>query len=195
SLLCKGMNGWPVWLPPLALLAATWFLVRAWAGGRIKERRPLLAALAFGMAAVGWVALNWGFRAWGIPDTGEQLDRQAFRASVPTGRANPAGRKIHEALAEMDDPAGAGAAWLARLGQARRLPVAVLQNPAKEGTGPVLSHLAACEKMTTRLEERSRTLRAAGKPGPAFDRLAEILTLSRALRNKAPWISYRAGVK
>src|SRR5207245_348514 len=101
SLLCRGMSGWQLWLPPLVMLLATRMLVRAWAGGRIKERKPLAALIGFALAALFWIALNFAYRAWEIPEVGEPLDRQAFRASVPTGRTNQAGQKIQEALGEI----------------------------------------------------------------------------------------------
>src|SRR5262249_61191975 len=64
SLFCGGMSGWQLWVPPLTMLLATWFLVRAWAGGRIKERQPLAALIGFGLAATVWGLLDFGFGAW-----------------------------------------------------------------------------------------------------------------------------------
>ncbi len=90
SLLCGGMSGWQLLLPPLILLAAGHVLVRAWAGGRIKERKPVIALAGFGAAALVWLGVNLGHRAWAIPDVGEPVDRIAFRARgspTPTWRA------------------------------------------------------------------------------------------------------------
>ena len=52
SLLCLGMNGWQLWVPPLVMLLATHVLTRAWAGGCIKERGPM--ALLIGFARRPW---------------------------------------------------------------------------------------------------------------------------------------------
>src|SRR5207302_9985147 len=74
SLLCLGMGGWQLWVPPLIMLIASYVLVRAWAGGRIKERKPLAALVGFGLAACAWIILNYGIRAWEIPE-----DRKSTR--------------------------------------------------------------------------------------------------------------------
>jgi hypothetical protein len=204
SLLCLGMSGWQVWVPPLVALAATRALLRAWAGGRIKERKPLTALAGFGLAALAWAALVFAFRAWDIPDLGEPVDRAAFRASVPSGPDNPAGQKIQEALADFETPGVAAAEdwlplwrrdWLALLAEVSRLPVGVIETPRGDGELPLLKHLAVCRKMTGQLRFLAEVALKEGKPAAAVDHLARILALSRNLRNKAPLASYLVGVE
>jgi hypothetical protein len=195
SLLCQGMAGWQVWLPPLALLAATRLLMRAWAGGRMWERRPLAAMTGIGVAALAWVLVNYGFRAWEIPDVGEPLDREAFRASVPSGADNQAGAKIQEAVAALDAPPGQQGLWLARMAEAARLPLGVIERPSPAGMAPTLTHLPGCRKIAERLAALAQAERGQGNPGRAFEHLAQMLALSRNLRNKAPALSYLSGVE
>src|SRR5439155_2640750 len=94
SLLCRGMSGWQMWLPPVGMLIATRMLIRAWAGGRIKDRKPLAGLVGFAAAALVWFGVNCGYRAWQIPDVGEPMDSLAFRVSIPTGNANLAAQRI-----------------------------------------------------------------------------------------------------
>jgi hypothetical protein len=203
SLLCLGMGGWQVWVLPLVALAATRALVRAWAGGRIKERKPLLALAGFGLVALAWAALVFAFRAWNIPDLGEPLDRAAFRASIPTGLDNPAGQKIQEALADFDNP-GAGAEdwlplwrhdWLSLLAEVTNLPAGVIETPRGDGELPLLKHLVVCRRMAGQLRFLAQGALKEGKPAAAVDHLAQILALSRNLRNKAPLASYLVGIE
>jgi hypothetical protein len=203
SLLCLGMGGWQVWVLPLVALAATRSLVRAWAGGRIKERKPLTALAGFGLVALAWAGLVLAFRAWDIPDLGEPLDRAAFRASIPSGRDNPAGQKIQEALADFENPGAAAEDWLplwrrdwlSLLAETTRLPVGVIENPRGDGELPLLKHLAGCRRMAGQLRFLAQVALKEGKPGAAVDHLARILALSRNLRNKAPLASYLVGVE
>ena len=88
SLLCRGMGGWQLWLAPVAMLIATRLLIRAWTGGRIKERRPLAALIGFAAVGVVWAGANFAYRAWEIPDVGEPVDREAFRMALPQGQQN-----------------------------------------------------------------------------------------------------------
>jgi hypothetical protein len=202
SLLCLGMSGWQVWVLPVVALAAGRTLVRAWAGGRAKERRPLTALAGFTLAALAWVGVVLAGRAWEIPDAGEPLDRSAFRATVPTGRDNPAGQLIQEALADLGNPGAAADEWLplwrrdwqTLLAEASRLPVGVIEVPRGDGENPILTHLAVCRKMTAKLRTLAREALKAGQPGDALDHLTQILTLSRNLRNKAVLASYLVGV-
>jgi hypothetical protein len=197
SLLCQGMGGWQVWLPPLALLAATRFLMRAWVGGRIKEWKPLAAVAGFGLAALAWVGVNYGFRAWEVPDVGQPMDRTAFRASVPAGRSNPAGQKIQEALGELEDAKGNVAVWRARLAEADRLPAGVLESPPADGPSPTPRYLPACKKMTDQLrvlaaealkqprpafalEHLAQLAREAGKTQPILEEMAQAPALAQA---------------
>src|SRR5262249_39582676 len=135
SLFCGGMSGWQLWVPPLTMLLATWFLVRAWAGGRIKERQPLAALIGFGLAATVWVLLNFGFRAWEIPDVGKPIDAVAFRAGLPIGKEDAAKKAIDQAIAQYGD---GNEQWLASIAEAARLPVGVLEMPRSDGQSPRL---------------------------------------------------------
>ena len=188
SLLCGGMSGWQLWMPPLTMLVATWYLVRAWAAGRIKERKPLTALISFGLAATVWVSLNLGFRAWEIPDVGKPIDPVAFRAKLPIGNDDPAAKAIQQAVGQFGERKDQ---WLAEIAKAARLPAGVLEVPRADGQLPLLTHLPACRKMTDELLRQAR----AKEPGPAFEHLAQILALSRNLRNKAPLESYLAGIQ
>jgi hypothetical protein len=194
TLLCRGMMGWQAWLAPLAMLVATRLAVRAWVGGRIKERRPLALMIGFGAAGLVWAVLNYGFRAWEIADVGEPMDRKAFRALVPFGRDNAAGLKIEEALGEIDNREGEGP-WQARLAEAAHLPLGVIGSPPSEGPSPTPRHLPAARTMTTRVRTLAENALKTGKPESAFNYLAQLLMLSRTLRHKAPLASYRAGIE
>jgi hypothetical protein len=194
SLICGGMGGWQVWLPPLTLLVATRILMRPWAGGRIKERKPLLALIGFGLAALVWIAANLGFRAWEIPDVGEPMDRKAFRASVPAGRKNRAGRKIQQALGEFRQPTELGL-WERLLEEAVPLPVGVLEHPREGGPEPVEHYLPTCLKVTRELRDLAEKKLGDRKPKLAFEHLGQILALSRTLRNKASVLSYVGGIQ
>jgi hypothetical protein len=189
SLLCLGMNGWQLWVPPLVMLLATHVLTRAWAGGCIKERRPRALLIGFSAAAVAWAFLNFGFRAWEIPDVGEPLDRVAFRASLPSSQANVAGKKIQDAVALRDQREGPK--WLALMDEVPRLPLGVIEMPRADGQAPSLGLLPHCQKMTIELLGMAQKKEA----GPALKHLAQILALSRNLRNKAALESYLAGVE
>jgi hypothetical protein len=195
SVLCRGMNGWQIWLPPLAMLAATWCLMRAWAGGRIKERRPLAAMTAISVAAVAWIGLNLGWRAWEIPDPGEPLDREAYRASIPVGRENAAGQKIQEALAEFNNKARDR--WLALMTEAANLKakLGVIETTVSGSPQSIEANLQTCRDLTEEIRKRAKARQAEGKSGEALRHLVQILVLSRNLRNKAPQASYRVGVE
>src|SRR5262249_38717882 len=147
------------------------------------------AVTGIGLAALAWVLANYGFRAWQVPDVGEPLDREAFRASVPSGPDNQAGPKIQEAVAALDAPPGQGGLWLARVAEVARLPLGVIERPSPGGMAPSLTHLPGCRKIAERLAALAEAERGQGKPGPAFEHLAQMLALSRNLRNKAPAIS------
>ena len=133
--------------------------------------------------------MNFGYRAWEIPDVGEPLDRLAFRASLPSSQANVVGKKIQDALAfrdQLDAPK-----WLALMEDVTRLPPGVIELPRGDGQAPVLGHVPACWKMTMELLGMAKKK----EPGPALEHLAQILALSRNLRNKAALESYIAGVE
>jgi hypothetical protein len=187
SLLCRGMSGWQLWLPPVAILVAGHWLVRAWAGGRIKERKPALALIGLGAGVVAWVALNIGYRTWEIPDVGEPLDRTAFRDSIPTGNDNLAGRKIQDAMSLLDHKDGR---WLAALAEVPGLPLGVIEVPLGDGQLPLLRHLPVCRHMANRLDE----LALKEPPAAAFNYRIQILALSRNLRNKAALMAYLEGI-
>ena len=190
TLLCRGMHGWQLWLPPLAMLMATRSLMRAWAAGRIKERKPLAALVGVGAAGFVWALVNFGYRAWEIPDPGEPLDRAAFRAAIPSGNANLAGQRISEALAEMEAPDAKRNVWLAKMAEVSRLPVGVIETPQGDGQAPLLRHLPACRKLAADMLAMAKR-----DDEPAFDRWSPVLALSRNLRNKTPLASYVVGVE
>jgi hypothetical protein len=191
--LCGGMSGWQPWLAPLGLLVVSQYLVRAWAGGRIKERKQIAVLIGFGVAAVAWLGLNCALRAWEIPDVGAPLDRDAFRASLPRGNDH-AGQLIEKALGERGGDDGKEGPWLARMRAIAQLPVGVIEAPSGEGHMPLLRHLPECRKMAQRLRMLSLAL-SRQQPETAFEHLAQVLALSRNLRNKAPVASYLTGVE
>jgi len=195
SLLCGGMAGWQVWLPPLAGLVAASLLVRAWAGGRIKDRRPLALLFACAAVIVLWVAVTIGIRVWTLPHVGAPLDRVAFRASIPTAAANAGGQKIQEALADFRAAPLAESAWLQRLDEANRLPLGIIESPPGDGQTPLLRHLPDAESMARRLRDRAAAKQRDGDHAAAFEHLSQILLLSRSMRAKAPLESYLVGIK
>jgi len=195
SLLGRGMSGWQVLLPPLVMLAATRSLMRAWAGGRIKERKPTAALVGFGAALFAWIAVHLGWQAVSIPDVGEPLDRPAFRASIPSGPDNPAGQKILEAVSEMEDAKGKEAVWLAKMAEVAKLPPGVLEAPSSEGQAPILRHLAGCRMMAHHLGTLSIRALVKRDLQTSWQRVAEMLALSRSLRHKAPMQSYLDGIQ
>jgi hypothetical protein len=186
SLLCGGMSGWQVWPAPIAMLAAGWCLLRAWAGGRLWERKPLRGFIAFLAALIVWALANFTYRACEIPDVAAPVDAVAFRATLPN--ENLAGNTIQQAILQVDEP---GEPWLKLVAAAAHQPVGMLEWPSSEGFAPGLRHLPGCEKIGDRL------LRRAGNsaPEPAFEHIAEVLALSRNLRNKAPVESYLFGIQ
>src|SRR5262249_12318450 len=135
-----------------------------------------------------WVLLNFGFRAWEIPDVGKPIDAVAFRAGLPIGKEDAAKMAIDQAIAQYGD---GNEQWVASIAEAARLPVGVLEMPRSDGQSLRFMPLPACRKMTDELLRAAR----AKEPSPAFEHLAQILALSRNLRNKAPLESYLAGVQ
>jgi hypothetical protein len=188
SLLCLGMRGWQLWLPPLALLTAGYFLVRAWAGGRIKERRPVIAMASVAGAVALWAGVNFAYRAFEIPDVGEPLDRLAFKEAIPAGQQNAGGAKVQDALAEMDRPEDHS---MERIAEAARLPLGVIEVPRGDGQSPSLRLLPACRRLTTRLAEAA----LKNSPDANLEYLDQILALSRNMRNRASLDFYVAGVQ
>ena len=188
SLLCGGMGGWQLWATPLAMLAATSYLMRAWAGGRIWERQPTAALVEFSTALAIWALINFGYRAWEVPNVGAPLNPLALRESLLTARDNAAARAIHQAITQLDEP---NDPWLVPMAEVTRLPAGVLEIPRRDGQMPGLLHLPACEMITDRLLVQARH----SESGSALEYLAQILALSRNLRNKAPLESYLAGVR
>lgn len=205
SLLCGGMSGWQVWLTPVAMLIATRLLVRAWAGGRIKERKPLAALAGACLIALAWLGINLAYRAWELPLVEEPLDPAAFRASLPGPTENRTGQKILEAVDEAErfqavggvgvGPLPADGPWLRRVAEVARLPLGVIERPQSGGQAPLLRHLPTCQRITAKLRELTTQKLAENQPRAAFEHLAQILALSRNLRNKAPVASYLAGVE
>jgi hypothetical protein len=198
SLLCGGTGGLVIcgiWVPSLLLLAATRFLIRPWAGGRIKDKKPMAAIAGFSLAGLAWALVSFGYRAWEIPDVGEPMDRDAYRTSVPLGRnRNPGGQKILEAIGELELRENKEGPWLARMDEAARLPIGMIENPLAGSRELLVRHLEACGKIAGKLRGLAAAAQKDGKPGLALDRLSQILYLSRTLRNKASMTSYLAGV-
>ena len=210
SMIAGGMNGWQLWLTPILSLLAGWYLVRAWAGGRILERRPLLALGGFIAAGLAWALVVFAGRIGEIPDVGPPLDVAAFRAALPVGNDDLAAKEIHAGLAEFGQlnrgqverifgfqvPFGkheideALTRIRGHLRSASRLPTGVLETPRSDGM-PTLLHVAQAKKLAEVLVSRSRQM----EEGEAVDCLFEVLTLSRNLRNKAPIESYLVGVE
>jgi hypothetical protein len=216
SLLCGGMSGWQVLVTPLAMLAATSFLMRAWTGGRIWERRPMKALLGVGASLGVWALLNFGYRAWEIPEVGAPLDAVAFKAALPAARDNAGAKVIHKAIGHFDEaqslqhiianwgnqPQAGNLAdhqakleesekrWPEAMAETPRLPIGVLETPRSDGQAPQLKHLPTCRRMAKELRKRART----APRDLAFEQIAQILALSRNLRNKAPLDSYLTGV-
>jgi hypothetical protein len=191
SMICRGMGGWQMWLPPIAALVSGRLLVRAWAGGRIQERRPIAALLGCVLGILAFAGVNFTWRAFEVPDVGEQLDPIEFRTNLPLAQANTAGQKIQDAVSLIDQ---AGEPWRVPIADLVRMPAGMVEAPPGDGQVASLLHLPACGKMAARLVIVAREQQQAGKPGPAFDRLAEMLAMSRSLRVKALLVSYRTGV-
>ncbi len=195
SLLCGGMSGWQVWVVPLLTLLASRLLVRAWAGGRIKERRPLTALSAFGAVALAWLGLNLGYRAFEMPDVGAPLDPEGFREIIKALPDNLAGQKLQVALTAIEDAGARDEDWLGRVAAASRLPTGMIETPRSDGQAPNLRHLTMVPRMTDRLRALTEAERKAGRADAALEHVAQILALSRNLRHKAPIDSYVVGIE
>jgi hypothetical protein len=190
------MSGWQVVVAPVLALAATRALMRAWAGGRIKERKPLVALCGFGLAALAWAAVVIGWRAWEIPNAGPPLNRAAFKDSLPGIKDNRAGQKLQEALANINDPNKKGEKdWLPLVAEAARAPVGMIE--ALRGDSEVLlqPNLSAARNIADHLQGSAQGALAQGQPEVAVERLAQILALTRTMRNKVTLLSYITGVK
>ena len=138
-------------MPPLILILATRLLFRAWAGGRIKERRPITGLAGF----CGGAVLDFpGLRGTCLGDRrldGPPLDLSVYRAALPGARANLAGKLLQEAVALIDERGGA---WKDRLAEVARLPTGVIEMPCGDGQAALLQHLPACQKMSSALARR-----------------------------------------
>jgi hypothetical protein len=186
SLLCGGMTGWPVWVPPLVMLLATWLLMRAWASGRIKERKPVLALASFAAGVMVLALLQYGQRAWECPDAGMPIDPPEFKSSV-----HGVTKKFEEALAEFDVNKDAKQEnWLALIAEAAREQPGTFELPRSTGQPAGLKHLPICKSMCDTLVKKA----AQEEPVVAFRHLAQVLAISRSLRCKAAPESYLAGI-
>ncbi|MBM4071419.1 MAG: hypothetical protein FJ271_21155 [Planctomycetes bacterium] len=191
SLLCRGMNGWQVWLPPIFMLSGTWLLIRAWAAGRIKERSPIALLVGVGVVGLAWLGIHLAYRAWSIPDTVEPLDRAGFRASTMSmlmANEKRGGQKTQEATLEFDK-----GPWLATLTQAARLPVGIIETPPGDGPSPLPRYLDPAGKMGDRLARLAEEAWNDNRPDAALDYIRLMLALSRNLRNRAPESAYFLG--
>jgi hypothetical protein len=187
SLLCGGLGRWQLWLAPLAALAATRLLFRAWAGGRIKERRPVAAMVGVALGLFVWAAGTFAFRAWEIPEVGEPVDREAFRMALPQGQKNLAGQKIQEAVEEVQRPGGREGPWLPAVEEAARLPLGMIESP--------LRYLPELRVLTDKLQGRAKDALGRGDPEQALEHFVQMLALSRNYRHKAPLALYLLGVE
>jgi hypothetical protein len=188
SLICGGMGGWQMWIPPLILLLATGSLMRAWASGRMNERKPLAALIGFGTGVFLWMLVNIGYRAIEVPDVGEPLDPKEFRASLPVGVDNAAGKAVNDAVAHFED--NQNKRWMESLAALPALPVGMVEPPRADLRPLLARHLPVCRDMAAELLRMA----PAQEPGPALDSLAQVLALSRNLRNKASLESYQTGI-
>lgn len=189
AIVCGGLSGWQMWVPPLTMLIATCVLVRAWAGGRIWERKPMAALVGYGAAILFWALVVSGYRAIEVPGVHEPLDTTAFRDSLPGQKDNLAAKAIHKALGEFGD--NNAPQWLKTLDEARQLPMGVLEMPRSDGQLSALTHLPVCRRMADNLLAR---VQAEDTPR-GLQHLTLVLMLSRNLRNKATLESYLAGVE
>ncbi|MCS7046385.1 MAG: hypothetical protein NZO58_08525 [Gemmataceae bacterium] len=198
SLLCRGLSGWQVWLTPLALLLTSRWLLRAWAGGWLKESRSLVKLIGVVALLAVWWGWHMGRRAWEIPAVSSPLDREAYRSELVKAGENPAGPRIREALllyADAERGKAKNEAWLGKLSEAVPLPPGVLEAPSKEGHAPMLNHLASVGAMADELYRRAVQAGKEDKNEAAHAAIAQALALSRSLRCKAPLRSYEAGVE
>lgn len=101
SLVSGGLHLWQVLFVPVALLAATRFVIWAWASNRLYTPRPALALIGCGLLSAAWIAGNLGYRVIEVPDTGEPFDVRGYVASLPTPEQNQAGDLIRKALREL----------------------------------------------------------------------------------------------
>jgi hypothetical protein len=190
SMIAGGMTGWQLWLTPAILIFAGWALVRAWAGGRITERKPVFALVGFISAALAWALVVFAHRAWEIPDVGPPIDVAAFRAGIPA-KEDEATREIQQALAEYALNGDKALPLVRRhLRAASRLPPGVLETPRLEAS-PTLRHLDPAKRVAEALVREMRHV----SQEEAANCLGEALTLSRSLRNMAPVESYLVGVE
>lgn len=193
-LLAGGTLGWQMWLAPLTIPIAAMLVLRAWAGGRIKERRPLLLLIAFAVGNLLWLGANYAYRAWEFPGGEEPLDRATFRASVPSGASNQGGQKLQEIVSEFDSGARPHI-WLGKFAEAQKLPLGTFETPSGEGQSFLMRHLPSTSVMGIRLREMARTARQDGQHELAMSYVSNGLLLSRTLRTKAPLESYVVGVQ
>jgi hypothetical protein len=193
SMIAGGMNGWQLWLTPVFLLLASWCLLRAWAGGRIQERRPRLALVGFAAAALMWAFAVFAYRVWEIPDVGPPLDQAAFRAGIPDSKDDLALKEITLALnagVQARQGKAAIASARAHLQAAGGFPTGVLEAPRNTGM-PALLHVPVCKQFADVLLRESAWWDASESAECAI----EVLTLSRNLRNMAPVESYLVGIE
>ena len=80
--------------------------------------------------------------------------------------------------------------YVKAIAEATGLPAGVIELPRGDGQSAQLKHLPKCRDIALELRSRART----AERGQAFEYLAQILALSRNLRNKAPLESYLAGI-
>lgn len=194
SLMCGGMAGWQVWLPPVLLLVAGWRLVRFWAGGCLSERKHVWEFVGFCAATLAWAGLYFGYRAWEIPNVGPQIDVLAFKAELQAD-PNRAGKVYQRAMGEFVAPEvwplPNQPKWITLMTEAAQFPPGMIELPRGDGQRPQTGYLEKCEKMVRALRHTA----TRSPPDQAVERLAELLAFSRTLRNKAGVQSYVLGVE
>lgn len=111
SLAGIGLHFWQIAGPPLMLLAAAAFLMRAWAADGLASRRTYLGVGAVVAASLMWTAFGIWYRVLEVPLVAEPFDVAAYKASLPTMDENKAGQlirrfwgQVETAMNAMRDP-------------------------------------------------------------------------------------------
>jgi ABC-type transport system involved in multi-copper enzyme maturation permease subunit len=103
SLLASGLLAWQPLGPPILLLASTPFLLRPWAAGRIASWTTAARLTPFVVLIGLWIAGGLWYRVLEIPNVPEQVDLEAFRATLPTEKDNQAGELVRRACVNFGD--------------------------------------------------------------------------------------------
>ncbi|MFL5246054.1 MAG: hypothetical protein ACJ8FY_28620, partial [Gemmataceae bacterium] len=82
---------------PLILLVGSRLAYWPWIGNRLVSLRPLVALIACGVLAVGWIGSQLAYRVLEVPFTQQAFDVKEFIATLPTAEKNIAGRALKDA--------------------------------------------------------------------------------------------------